>query len=332
MLKTISPRAKKMDSPLTTEPRRKDESLWAVTSYFNPAGYRRRLANYRIFRNRFTLPLVAVELAYGPDFELNENDAEILIQLRGGDVLWQKERLLNVALGALPKSCRKVVWVDCDIAFDADDWAARVSHALDRFPFVQTFNRAHYMPRGWKPGECTAQTEFTRPSIAFAVASGLAPGACLEDAEEGEYSKYADGFSWAAHRELLDQHGFYDGCILGGGDRAMVSASYGCFDHILQRHCMNDREKARYLGWAERFHNAVAGAPAGCIDGNIYHLWHGEMRDRRYRERHKFLAPFDFDPFEDIVIGENGCWRWNTNKPVMHARVKDYFALRKEDG
>ena len=279
-----------------------------------------------------TVPLVAVELAYGPNFELTKADAEILVQLRGGDVLWQKERLLNVALGVLPKTCRKVVWVDCDIAFDADDWAARVSHMLDRFPFVQTFSHAHYMPRDWQPGELrTTQTELTRPSIAFAVASGLAPATCLEEGKEREYSKYAPGHSWAARREFIDQFKFYDVCILGGGDRAMVCAGYGCFDHTLQRHRMNDREKARYLAWAEPFHNSIGGA-IGFIDGNIYHLWHGEMRDRRYRERQKFLAPFNFDPFEDIVVDQNGCWHWNSRKPEMHAHVKDYFALRKEDG
>ena len=64
--------------------------LWAITSYFNPIGYRRRPANYRLFRERLNVPLVTVELAYGPDFELTQSDADILVQLRGEDVLWQK--------------------------------------------------------------------------------------------------------------------------------------------------------------------------------------------------------------------------------------------------
>ena len=320
----------KMDSPLASGHRRKEESLWALTGFFNPAGYRRRLTNYRLFRERLTVPLVAVELAYGPHFELTDADAEILIQLRGGDVLWQKERLLNIALGALPKTCRKVVWVDCDIVFDADDWAARVSHMLDRFAFVQTFSHAHYLPRDWQPGELrTTPPEFTRPSIASAIASGLAASTCLAVDKERKYGKYAQGLSWAAHRELMDHFQFYDSCIIGGGDRAMVCAGYDCFDYIL-RH-MNERERARYRAWAEPFHNAIGGA-TGFVDGIVYHLWHGEIRDRHYRERQKFLAPFNFDPFEDIVIGDNGCWRWNTNKPEMHAYVKGYFASRKEDG
>ena len=44
------------------------DDLWAITSYFNPAGYRRRLANFKTFRKHLQLPLVAVELAFGLDF------------------------------------------------------------------------------------------------------------------------------------------------------------------------------------------------------------------------------------------------------------------------
>lgn len=88
----------------------RSESLWAITSYFNPIRYRRRLANFKRFRENLRVPLVAVELAYGPEFELQKGDAEILIQLRGGAVLWQKERLLNLAMQALPDHCQKVAW------------------------------------------------------------------------------------------------------------------------------------------------------------------------------------------------------------------------------
>src|ERR1700734_2279886 len=119
--------------------------LWAITSYFNPVGYWRRLANYRLFRERLNVPLVAVELAYGPNFELNDDDAEILIQLRSQDIMWQKERLLNVALGALPKKCKKVVWVDCDIIFERRDWPEQVCRLLDRFVIVQSFSHAYYV-------------------------------------------------------------------------------------------------------------------------------------------------------------------------------------------
>ena len=52
--------------------------LWAITSYFNPMGYRRRLENYRIFREHLQVPLLTVELGYGRALDLNHGDADIL--------------------------------------------------------------------------------------------------------------------------------------------------------------------------------------------------------------------------------------------------------------
>ena len=38
--------------------------IWAITAYFNPVGYRRRLWNYRFFRKQLSLPLVTVEFGW----------------------------------------------------------------------------------------------------------------------------------------------------------------------------------------------------------------------------------------------------------------------------
>jgi len=119
--------------------------FWAITSYFNPMRYKRRFSNYKVFRKNLNLPLVAVELAYSNTFELQEGDADILVQLRGGAVLWQKERLLNAALQALPKRCRKVAWLDCDIIFQMVNWADAAGQLLDRVAMIQPFKRAHYL-------------------------------------------------------------------------------------------------------------------------------------------------------------------------------------------
>ncbi|HEY7787756.1 MAG TPA: hypothetical protein VIF33_04460, partial [Casimicrobiaceae bacterium] len=118
---------------------RRQANLWGITCYFNPIGYQRRLQNYHLFRQHLTIPLVAVELAYGDDFDLGADDADVLIRLRGTDVLWQKERLLNLALAALPDHCEAVAWLDCDVVFDDDDWALRASRALERCSLLQPF-------------------------------------------------------------------------------------------------------------------------------------------------------------------------------------------------
>jgi hypothetical protein len=58
------------------------KKLWAITSYFNPVGYARRLQNYLAFRKHLAIPLVTVELAYRDDFDLPPDAGDILIRLR----------------------------------------------------------------------------------------------------------------------------------------------------------------------------------------------------------------------------------------------------------
>jgi len=82
--------------------------LWAITCYFNPVRYERRLANYRRFREHLSVPLLTVELCYDGRFDLDDGAADVMLQLPGTDVMWQKERLLNVAVAALPPECTKV--------------------------------------------------------------------------------------------------------------------------------------------------------------------------------------------------------------------------------
>ena len=68
------------------------------------------------------------------------------------------------------------------------------------------------------------------------------------------------------------------------------------------------------------------------VDGAIYHLWHGEIIDRQYRERHAKLANLGFDPFTDLVITDEGSWALAENRENLEANLKAYFMSRKEDG
>ena len=80
--------------------------LWAIASFFNPLGYQTRLTNYRIFRRHLGVPLLTVEQGYDGRFELDGQDATILVQVPARDVMWQKERLLNLASARCRASVR----------------------------------------------------------------------------------------------------------------------------------------------------------------------------------------------------------------------------------
>jgi hypothetical protein len=307
--------------------------LWAITSYFNPARYRRRLANYRVFRRHLQLPLVAVELSFGADFDLRPEDADVLVQLHGNDVMWQKERLLNIALGASPSECRKVVWIDCDVIAGSADWPERLSRALDEFPVVQPFSRVAYLARDAELQDdgSAGEVEFCRPSAAHLTENGRPAADSLTHLGRSIEQCGSRGMVWAGRRELLDRHGFYDASIVGNGDLAIACAAYGCFDVVIEQQGMNDRQRAHYLAWAQPFFQDVRAAVTS-VDSPLWHLWHGVIANRRYHERLKDVQPFQFDPFCDIALADNQVWRWSSDKPLLHQYVKDYFAARKEDG
>lgn len=306
--------------------------LWAITSYFNPVGYRTKLANYRIFRAHLTVPLLSVEASLDGQFELEEKDAEILVQRVGGDVLWQKERLLNVALAALPPECEEVAWVDCDVVFDSDDWALDASSALDDYSLLQLFSRRCNLGRdaGTDPSRWTC-ADGEVESVASRIAAGRISPQDLYDADAPFVRGTTAGLAWAARRESLAATGLYDACILGTGDRAMLCAAMGEIGYGAASVQMSAPHEAHYRGWASRFASAIGGR-VGSIEGRIYHLWHGDLRARRYGARHAPLRRFDFDPSADIAVDDAGCWRWSSAKPDLHDYVRRYFATRMEDG
>jgi hypothetical protein len=306
--------------------------LWAITCYFNPVGYQRRRQNYYRFRRALNAPLLTVELSFQDHYELDDTAAEIVIRLRGGDVLWQKERLLNVALTHLPKGCETVAWLDCDVLLPADGWANDAERLLVRFPLVQLFsNLAHLGPDEISADAPRLPASAWRTSLAYRwTTRTVAPG-IFARAEGTGQARCNCGMAWAGRRALLERHGFYDAMILGMGDRMFAAAALGRFADAAVGHHLNAAQTAHYLRWARPFHDEVKGRVGYCA-GTAFHLWHGDLADRAYCERYDGFAAFDFDPHRDLAIAPTGCWRWSTPKHAMHRHVADYFPRRREDG
>lgn len=248
--------------------------------------------------------------------------------------MWQKERLLNLGLRALPRQCHKLVWMDCDVIIGDEDWAKRIAMALDKEILVQPFSRlCHLKSDAGSNGYVRLdRIEFIEKSVSHEIQCGTRPmGDTLVFSERGDAGTFARGTIWAARRELFETHGFFDACIVGGGDTAIACAAYGYYEQGVCHHVINDWQREYYHAWAKPFFATVRAA-VGCVEGSVYHLWHGSMQDRHYKQRHEGLRRFDFNPFRDIAVGANGTWCWSSDKPALHQYVRDYFALRREDG
>jgi len=305
--------------------------MWAITSFYNPVRYRRRLANYRIFRANLRAPLVTVELSFDGRFELTKSDADILIQISGGAVLWQKERLLNVALKSIPPHVDAIAWIDCDAIFGRRDWPEQATAQLQHNDVVQLFSDLLDLKRD--EHGVSSKHEFAPASTQGIVSLHEArhSDTFVIPSKSPSVRPVQRGIAWAAKRTLLEKHGFYDACIIGSGDRAMAFAMYGRFDDVMCSLAMNDAQRNHYLRWAIPFHQSIAGR-MGHVPGRIYHLWHGDIKDRNYSDRHQLLSKFDFDPVSDIRIGTGGAWRWAQPKPELASFLRRFFESRTEDG
>lgn len=306
------------------------QDLWAITCYFDPFGDARRLENYRAFRAALRCPLITVELGYR-QYTLRPEDAELLVQLPGRDLLWQKERLLNIALGYLPADCDKVAWLDADIVFARADWAAATSRALDDYRIVQPFSSVQQIlpPHRSEAGSRVPVRGTRDDCFVRRMNSGHLPHRVFSEVGCSQEYRYAPGMAWAARREAL-QDGLYDALIAGCGDKAMASALYGHSEATAVTFEMTDVQRDHYLGWARRFHRR-SGGEAGFVDGELFHYWHGRPGRRSHGRPYEGFSRFDFDPTVDLGLDRYGVWRWASDKRDLHEYCKRYLQYRALD-
>jgi hypothetical protein len=297
-----------------------------ITSYFNPSHYRTKRANYEIFRRSMELsgvPCITVECVF-PGAEPDFAESDCVIRIHARDVMWQKERLLNVALGRLPNDCEMVAWLDCDVLFANPNWALEAASELQQHAVAQLFSDAVRLPKGslWGVGgDCWES---------FASVLKRTPNVLLE----GDFARHGHtGFAWAARRELLSKHRLYDSCIAGSGDHMMAHAFAGdwkgrCIDRIVGH---ENEHRAHFENWARSVYRDVR-ARVSVVGGTLFHLWHGDTDKRRYVLRNRELASFAFDPESDLRIGDSGAWEWASGKSAMHNWAVEYFSQRCEDG
>jgi len=310
--------------------KKSDYPIWAITSYYNPVGYKTKLLNYRLFKKNLEIPLVTVELSKDNEFQLNSNDADVLVQVKSNSVLWHKERLLNIALKHIPKEVKYVAWLDCDIIFgNRSSWFIDACEKLKDNNLIQLYSRLYDI----FPENLPVNKDLLKLSCLSMTYEKhlLSNGAKSKELNEKKI-RSGNGIAWAAKKEIIQSVGFYDGLILGSGDRALIYAAYGDFKNPIDFIRMTNNEKRRnhYEKWAKKFEKLIDGK-IGFLENDVYHLWHGKLGNRKYYTRHDEFSKYDFDPENDVHLNEYGCFEWDTNKTELIKYVENYFTARNED-
>jgi hypothetical protein len=325
-------------------------SLWVVTSYFNPASYQRRRTNFRAFRRQLGAPLLVVELAKPGRHELGDDDGEIVVQLEGEDRLWQKERLLNLAIAQLPSAAKYVAWMDCDLIFGDRDWAAKAeAHLCQHGGLLQLFARSVHLPSTLDASRVSLDDCRAAEPIVTGVAIARAVAAANFEANEEKLQRARKavgapnyyptldkhncyGMAWAARRDVIGKVGLYDRNVIGGADSIQIFAALSRLDDYWNLRASTEPHKRDVVRWAEAARTAGLFDGLAALEGDVYHLWHGDFANRNYRGRHEALVRRDFDPARDIEPAANGTWRWTNPQGPLAAEVAAYFFARCEDG
>lgn len=319
--------------------------LWVVTAYYNPMGYRRRLANFHAFRRHLAAPLLVAELSRAGRGDLADDDADVVLRFAGEDRLWQKERLINLAVAQLPPHVRHVAWIDADLILSDPHWPDRVRERLDaRGGLLQVFDTAYHLPPELDPAavdvaQCRALApDLTGVSIARALREGrfdhlehIWHNRARGDAEM-PVAYVVRGFGWAARRAELARAGLYTGNVVGGGDWLMAFAQIGRLEQCFDQRPFTPAHRDHVRAWYEGAHKSGLFDHLGDVPQTAWHLWHGALTDRRYSERYHILVDHDYDPARDLVAAPGAVHAWADPAGPLPRAVEAYFRSRREDG
>lgn len=303
-----------------------------ITCFFNPSKCNFRLENYKLFYQKLKkigMPVYVVELAFGEeDFQLTMDDATVIKHIRGKDVMFQKERMLNIVLDLLPDKYDEVIWMDCDLFYIESDWPDKVSSVLKTHKVLQPFSYSVAMPK------CEMHFHGDYEAVYYnCFGSGrLKMSYAYQHNKSNSYPNFHHGhvgYVWAAQRDFLERHKFYDSIISGAGDLFMLMAFTGHFGWL------DFPEELKNYPWPSACHFFDWGLPVyeeikgkiGYTNDIIFHMWHGDIHNRNYLQFSRHLQLNKFDPKVDIELDKNGCWRWASNKSKLHEAMKSAICV-----
>jgi len=285
--------------------------LAVLTTFFNPKNYINLRYNYLKFSEKIKekADLFPIELSFNDDFFIED---ENVIKIKGTEenILWQKERLLNIALENLPKEYTNVAWIDCDIIFENENWVEEVNEKLKDYKVLHLFENVERID-----GDDLSIIEKSKSIIKLIEEQNQ----IITKLVEGK-----PGFAWAIRREVIDVIKFLDTQIIGGSDSLMF---YSFVSTYRKTGLLNDNWFSEFINWYN-ISSVEIGMSVYYIKGNIKHLYHGKRLNRKYNSRYSILNDIGFYPKKDLII-KNKLWEFKNKE--NYKLLLSFFESRNED-
>lgn len=272
-----------------------------IACYYNPSKNQLRTSAFKEWYESIKhLEHRIIECSInGSDWEIPLNDN--IIRVNTFSNLWHKETLLNKVINTLDENKYKYVfWMDCDVILENKNWLVDSVKEFEKgCTVIQPFSQCKHLT----PNDEDRYIEYYK--------NLFLSNDCIKDNARNKriwdsfasvynnnsnrfYSNDYDlhghvGFIWGARLDNLKKCPLFEKGLIGGSDHIMAHATTGQFYErdILDVYKDNIDEVKSFMRLWNLYHNKLS-----YVEGNLYHIYHGELEKRDYYKRIKNFTPF----------------------------------------
>jgi hypothetical protein len=297
-----------------------------IACFFNPQNSPyRTMAFNKFYESIKHLNHRIIECVIGdskPELQESKNIKRVYTK----NLLWHKESLLNNIISELPEQYKYVFWIDADVLFTNLNW---LTDSVKQFQagkkILQPFELCVHLDKDeLEPSfDIKSLNSHSLPNsynkkVWKSFSSNFVNSNLWQDKNYDNHGHV--GFAWGATREVLEKVSLYDKALIGGADHIIAHAAAGQIPHpCIEKSFTENIEEINE--WSTNFYKVVGGN-IGCVEGNLYHIWHGDIEKRQYLKR---VRDFTEKSKKITDKDENGLYVTQDNDNYM----MQYFATRE---
>lgn len=268
-----------------------------IACYFNPQCNPYRLKGFNTFYESIKhLNHQIIECVIGnaePQLPITSNITRVYTK----NLLWHKESLLNNIVKNLDPKYKYVFWVDADIIFMNQNWLVDSVNELRFKNILQPFEYCVHLDKDEEPSDFpighyrdkSSSPTFKHPRMWRSFCANYITNRLAANSLNYDTHGHV-GFAWGARREVLELCPLYDHALVGGSDHIMAHAAAGHIPHSCIVKSFTDDIDA-INAWSRKFFSVVGGS-IGYVKGDLFHMWHGDLKSRQYLKRvQEFTGP-----------------------------------------